>query len=253
MIGWVGYRWAEDAVATVEGAAAAQRELDETYGPVDEFVPFPDPGVPADRLEVFLSVRDALSEPRRELIEAVERVAPPGDGVQAPGGLRMAAAGARLAPRTLRLTTARNQALLDAGMGLGEYVWIYWLSYHAWLGHPVGESQLHEVMAARSAAGNTMQLNFSGYLEPERIRWRLRLDLISMLDNLATALAGDPQRQWWRSQVAAAIADIQADPEMLPWRNGVPDAVAQTLEPFRERLEATYSPAANVFELLELD
>jgi hypothetical protein len=29
--------------------------------------------------------------------------------------------------------------------------------------------------------------------------------------------------------------------------------VAQTLEPYREGLEATYSPASNVFELLDLD
>jgi hypothetical protein len=253
MVGWLGYRWAKDAVATVENAAATQHELTETFGRVDEFVPSLDPGVPADRLEVFLSVREALSEPRRELIEAVDLVAPPGDGSQAPGGLRMAAAGARLAPRTLALTNARNQTLLDAGMGLGEYTWIYWLSYHAWLGHPVGESQLHEVMAARAAAGESMQLQFSGNLEPESIRWRLRLDLVSMLENLVTALEGDPQRRQWRLEVTTVLAETEADPEKLPWGDGVPDPVAQTLEPYREGLEATYSQATNVFELLDLD
>ena len=30
---------------------------------------------------------------------------------------------------------ARNEALLAQGMGLGEYTWIYALTYHVWLGH----------------------------------------------------------------------------------------------------------------------
>ncbi len=53
-----------------------------------------------------------------------------------------------MAPRLLEFAGARNQALLDVGMGLGEYTWIYWLTYHAWLGHPVGDSLLNEIMEA---------------------------------------------------------------------------------------------------------
>lgn len=98
-----------------------------------------------------------------------------------------------------------------------------------------------------------MQLQFSGNLEPESIRWRLRLDLVSMLENLATALEGDPQRRQWRREVTTALAETEADSEKLPWGDGVPDPVAQALEPYREGLEATYSPATNVFELLDLD
>ena len=33
------------------------------------------------------------------------------------------------------LFEARNQALLDKGMGIGEYTYIYILAYYSWLGH----------------------------------------------------------------------------------------------------------------------
>jgi hypothetical protein len=38
----------------------------------------------------------------------------------------------------------------------------------------------------------------------------------------------------------------------MPWEDGLPEAFAVGLEPYRDRLEATYSPATNQFELLEL-
>ncbi len=37
--------------------------------------------------------------------------------------------------------------------------------------------------------------------------------------------------------------------ESVPWKEGLPERMSATLEPFRERLEATYDPAVNQFEL----
>ena len=46
---------------------------------------------------------------------------------------------------------------------------------------------------------------------------------------------------------------LEANPARIPWEDGLPEEFAVGLEPYRERLEATYSPATNPFELLELD
>lgn len=252
VVGWMGYRWTQDAVATVETAAEAERELEERFGRVREFRPPLDHGLSEERLEIFLSLRELLSVPRRELAEAVAGIAPTeGDGKPA-GGLRTAGAGMRIAPRTLELNRARNQALLDNGMGLGEYTWYYWLSYYAWLGHPPAESELHDALAERAASGGTMQMSFGGDLEPERMTWRLRRDLLAMLTNHVEDLAGDPERTDWREEVEAEIREVDADPDRVPWQDGVPQAIADRLEPYRDRLESTYSPATNIFELLVL-
>ena len=249
----MGYRWAQDTVATVETANETARELEERFGRVREFRPPVDHGLTVERLEVFLSVRELLSDPREELAEAVAAMAPTdGDG-RPVGGFRTAGAGMRIAPRALELGRARNQALLDNGMGLGEYMWLYWLTYHAWLGHPVAESELHDALEERAASGGKMQMSFGGDLEPERMTWRLRHDLLTMLGNHAQDLTDDPERAAWREEVAAELELVNTDPGRVPWQDGVPQVIAERLEPYRVRLESTYSPATNIFEVLVLE
>ncbi len=53
--------------------------------------------------------------------------------------------------------------------------------------------------------------------------------------------------------VAAELAALDADPGRMPWQDGLPEAFAVGLDPYRDRLEESYSPATNPFELLELD
>ena len=248
-LGWMGYRWAQDTVATVETASESARELEDRYGRVREFRPPVDHGLSVERLEVFLSVRELLSDPREELAKAVAGMAPTGSDGRPAGGLRTARAGMRIAPRALELGRARNQALLDNGMGLGEYMWLYFLSYHAWLGHPAAESELHAALEERAASGGSIQMSFGGDFEPERLTWRLRRDLLTILGNHAEDLADDPERTAWWEEVEAEIKVVDTDPGRVPWQDGVPQVIAERLEPFRTRIESTYSPATNIFEL----
>ncbi|MFV2071771.1 MAG: hypothetical protein ACC742_03855 [Thermoanaerobaculales bacterium] len=251
-LGWMGYRWAQDTVATVETATETSRELEERFGQVRDFRPPADHGVTQERLEVFLVVRELLAGPREELAEAVAVVASTdGDG-KAASGFRIAGAGMRIGPRALELGRARNQTLLDNGMGLGEYIWYYWLTYHAWLGHPVAESELHDALEERAASGGSLQMSFGGELEPDGVIWRLRRDLLAMLGNHVEDLADDPARASWREEVEAEIELVNADPGRVPWQDGVPPVIAERLEPYRTRLEPTYSPATNIFEMLVL-
>ena len=252
-LGWMGYRWAQETVATVETATEAQEELDSAFGRVRDFIPPIDPGLPEDRMEVFLAVRESLTVPRNELAEAVAGIAPSGGQSGVFSGLRAATAGVSIAPRALEFTRARNDALLAEEMGLGEYMWIYWMAYHALLGHPPGESELHQSLAQREADGGSSHVQFGGDLDPERMTWRLRRELLAMLRNLARELADDPEREEWRREVEAEIAVVEAHPGTVPWQDGLPVMVVADLEPYRSRLEASYSSATNIFELLVLD
>ena len=64
-VGFMGFRWAQDAVEAVEEAGRIEQELEESYGRVRAFMPSPSPGIPQDRLEVFVSVRESLAVPRQ--------------------------------------------------------------------------------------------------------------------------------------------------------------------------------------------
>jgi hypothetical protein len=251
-VSFMGYRWVKDTTEAVDEASRVQRELEEQYGPVRAFVPPAGPGVPANRMEVFLTVRDALTERREELTSAVTGLASAGDGGGVASGLRVARAGVSLAPLTLGFASARNRALLDAKMGVGEYTWIYWFSYDAWLGHPADDSELHEIMNRPSNGHGSVQIHIDGGMEPERITWRLRGDITAMLNNLETELAADPDHADLLQAVTAELAELKADPGRVPWQNGLPEVFAAGMEPYRERLEASYSRATNPFELIEI-
>ena len=52
-----------------------------------------------------------------------------------------------------------------------------------------------------------------------------------------------------RGALEREIEAMESDGRRFPWRDGLPDRIIACLRPFRERLEATYSPVTNPFEL----
>jgi hypothetical protein len=251
-LGWMGYRWARTAAEVVEAAERAEARLEEEYGLARDFTPSLDGRVAADRIEAFLSVREAMTVPRESLAEAIEALAPANGEGRTVGGIRAARAGMSMAPRALEFVRARNEALLAAGMGPGEYAWLYWLTYHAWLGHPPGDSLLQDIMEARSESQGSVHMHFEG-MDTEQATWQLRRDLEAMLRNLDNGLAESTESVELSELVSAELAAMEADHDRFPWQDGLPDLLATGLETHRDRLEASYSPATNPFELLELD
>jgi hypothetical protein len=136
-------------------------------------------------------------------------------------------------------------------MGLGEYTWIYWLTYHAWLGHPADESLLDEYLQVRGDPEGSVQMHIEGF-DPEEARWQLRRDIRAMLRNLEEELAAGSGTVELHDLVIAELEALDADPGRIPWGDGLPEAFAAGLEPYRERLEASYSPATNLLEVVEL-
>jgi hypothetical protein len=252
-VGWMGYRWARLAAEAVDTAGRTENQLEERYGKVRDFHPPTDVWVPADRLETFLAIRESLAPQRARLSEAIGALAVTDTEGGVVGGLRAARAGVRLAPRTLEFASARNQALLDADMGLGEYTWYYWLTFYAWLGHRADESLLHDIMKERADSPGGVEMHIGGGVEPERLTWRLRRDIRAMLRTLEAEIASDPERAAESQLVSQELKLLEAEQARVPWQDGLPEALARGLEPCRERLEESYSPATNPFELLEFD
>ena len=250
-LAWMGYRWAKTAAEVVEAAERAEQRLEAEFGLVREFTP-PAGRVATDRVEAFLAVRDLMAPQREALAESVEALAPAAEKGGAVGGLRAARAGISMAPRLLEFARARNEALLEIGMGPGEYAWIYWLTYHAWLGHPVGESLLDDIMEARVESDSSMHMHIDG-MDVEHMERMLRRDLEAMLRNLEGTITADPERAELKEMVASELAALDADSSRMPWAEGLPDAFLVGLDPYRERFDGSYSPATNPFELLELD
>ena len=97
----------------------------------------PPGGIPtAERIEVFLDVREDLDSWRETMAIAIKKMAADRER-QREGGAkdlaRLVNTGSDLMPIFAGFWTARNEALLAHEMGPGEYAYIYRLVYHTWL------------------------------------------------------------------------------------------------------------------------
>jgi len=113
-----------------ELALLAATQGDQGFRPQHGSIPAP------DRIEVFLAVRDDLASWRRTMASASGQFATDRERQRAGGIkdlLRVVNTGSDLMPVYAGFWIARNEALLEHGMGPGEYSYIYRLVYRTWL------------------------------------------------------------------------------------------------------------------------
>ena len=248
-----GAFFVRDAMHGLGQAVDSGEALDQRLGKTSSYTPSVDGSIPAARMEAFLVVRESLEPQRKEIDRTFTEVIPSAqeareleakpffEKITAVFGIVRSAAG--LGPAMGNLLHARNQALLDAGMGMGEYTYIYVLAYHSWLGHSPQDGPGEDKIRVRPE-GEPISLRGEGL--PSRIRD----ELLAILRNQLASFDGEPpERQAARGPLAAEIAAMESDPDRLPWQDGLPAATAASLAPYRDRLEAAYSPVTNAFEL----
>jgi hypothetical protein len=222
-----------------DDAQEDRRALAEQFGEDDAFVPAVDGSVAAPRVEAFLAVREALAGVHAE-IEAVDREMAELDeieeGEQPP--LR------ETLPMVFRLTRSmmglpwifgeiertRNRALVENGMGLGEYSYIFVLAYHDQIVDPTEEA----ILFNSSAAGARVRASLRGMVERQ----------------LLVAESEDLPDEDLVAALAAELEALDADESRILWQDGLPESIATSFAGFRDRLDATYSTAAAEFELL---
>lgn len=219
-------------------AIAAREQLDNRFGDQADYRPPADGVIAPDRLDAFLSVRQAVSalcDGFRETEQQFKSMEHLDDDEEVHGrevfgeALKTTRMALGLAPRIGELFEVRNQALLDAGMGLGEYSYIYAVAYHDRLVGP-----------------HTGRLLFD---DPDTNR-RIRLALRSMLERQLEELRFADAPPESTAALEAEVAAMNEDPDRLPWQDGLPAQIAASVAPQRERLEALYCESAASLDLL---
>lgn len=250
----IGGSWVRRSFHDVVDAQETGLALVERFGEPDRFAPPPDGVIPADRMEVFLGVREALQQPREEL-ETLFASFPPdeltGNASTARKVLSALSSIKGLINPMGRYVATRNQALLEAGMGPGEYVYIYALAYYALLGHspedgPVISKQLPP--GAGDRHGSRILDGQDSTFSRDQVRRRYRLILLRILERQLDELEV-AEDDGWRTALEAEIARFEAHPARVAWGDGLPPPIRSSLVPYRDRLEATYSSDCNPFEV----
>jgi hypothetical protein len=212
--------------------------IEEQFGPQEAYVP-PASGVPSDdRIEVFLGVRRAFTEPCADLTHAEQQMQKmetfdDQDEVDRMEVMKevfsLTKSMMGVGPVLGHFYEIRNQSLLDAGMGLGEFTYIFAIAYNdRLLDEPEGEQLFGPTATNR------------------RVRMALRTMLENQLEVLQSAGGGE-------TDIAALEAEIDAmreDDRRIPWQDGIPPDIAEALEPYRAELDELYCPAMAALELM---
>ena len=225
-------------MSPLKRAIDLRETLEQHHGPQGAYVP-PADGIPAaERIEIFLGVRRALAGPCADLTDAelqvqeIERLDQQ-DEIDRMKVMRQAFSMTKsmmgVGPVISRLYEIRNQSLLDSGMGLGEYTYIYVLAYHKQLLEPPDDDQL---------------------FGPGATNRRIRDALLAMLENQLAALESEGGDKAAIASLAAEIAAMHENDDRIPWQDALPDSMSEAFAPHRTELDTLYCRAMAPFDLM---
>ncbi len=244
---WGGVMLFRKAADGIEEMESTSRAVSQRFGEASDFTPDPGGEIPASRMEAFLAAREIMAPSRNELAATLANL----DGSETGGGGKMRA-GVRLIPRIFQFYGSRNEACLEAGIGPGEYGYYYILAYYNFLKKPVTAGPGFNLVGGagdRGAPGTSSSEFDVREDRRENVLCAARDLALPILRNQSAALQVDAATGPWAGRLEDEIALLEADPYRLPWRDGLPQRIARSLEPYRDRLEASWNEMSNPLEI----
>lgn len=231
--------------------------LVEQHGQIQEYCPSPDGEIKPQHLEAFLAVREAMV-PVREELEMSFRILQDIDDEETSeeerrGVIKKITTGFGMISQIADFHKTRIQALIDSGMGMGEYYYIYTVVYYSWLEKSVLDG--HDIQIRGEDEGfrfNDWQDQESEEIRRDMtLRWLHRIFLPMLHNQHEKLIEGDFRgiSKQWREALEAEIEAMELNRYRLVWQDGLPEVTRRSLEPFRGRLEASYSPLTNGVEM----
>ena len=235
---WAIAQWAKSKLPDTKRIEAMQKDLEQRFGTRDEFVPAStlDP----TRVEIFLTIRDSLVGRGTVVADDIENLSRISKQIDKKDrglierivqGTNVARGGFGTLTHAMEYTIQRDQALLNAEMGHGEYGYLFALSY---------SSYLEWIPAAgdTATADQVVHSNTDG----AQTLWAMRETFIRQLRNLETALVAAKARDradeelltLIRSEIAATTGGGR-----FPLAGHVPADWRTVLDRYRERITAT--------------
>ena len=252
-----------DAIQNFEQADQSMETLAERFGPISEFRPDADGAIRPERIEAFLAARESVAAERQEMDRSLTALSADSETEGGRSGrlprlptgvIGKTRAGVWLMHQLADFLRQRNEALMESEIGLGEYYYIYTLAYYDWLGKSPVDGPSFKLVGERGYVFEEIEnLPESAVREyrTDVTRRNLNRLFLPVLRNQLNDLdaAEDPgELEPWRALLEAEILRLETDANRIPWEDGLPDVIAASLEPFRERLERSYGVMCNALE-----
>ncbi len=260
-VGTCGYFGVKKLKEQSDELGASATALNDRFGVTTDFVPSPDGTISSYRMETFLTVRDDMAPARDEAANLLDTL--DGDA----GWLDKAKAGIRMVPTMLGFIRSSRGVLLDNDMAPGEYLYIYSLSYYVLLHKDPGDGPSFVLSGGDEAEdeGN-VRVQWGGHDDDsvrdarvEHVRSFINGMQVELLNNQVeayrrtlpdgTTMADDP----WGAALLAEQEAMGIETLRFLWEEGLPAQLQASLEPYRDRLEASYEPMTSILEIGLLD
>jgi len=267
-LGGVGYLLVRDTVQNFRNTIDSFERLEKEYGRVQDYIPSSTGIVDERRLETFTIVREELATARKEMETAVQALTDRVDEIEDGSAgfwriLGVVGKGMGALPQMAEYFKTRNEILIDRGMGLGEYFYLYTVVYYSWLQKSPGDGPPFRLMSGddggyyrfdREDEEESDSRYGDDYIDQRR------KEVSRLVNRMATVMIqkqadylSDSARPVWQPRLERELEKLKNDPERIPWQDGLPTLTRRSLEPYRERLEAVYSFLLNPLELRPLD
>jgi hypothetical protein len=257
-VGTCGYFGVKKIQDQVEGMEENADAVQARFGDADDFVPELDGAIPAARMETFLAIRDDMAPVRNETSEILNVL--DGNGVN---WVAKAQAGMKMIPAMLGFVNQRNTILLANDMGVGEYQYIYALSYFVLLDKDPSDGPGFQMSGDDEQENGNVRVDWSNNggeegvrdTRSERVRTYVNNVQVKVLANqleayraslpAGTDLATDP----WGAQLETELAAMKLESLRFPWEEGLPAQIRASLEPYSDRINETYDPMTSIIEM----
>jgi hypothetical protein len=253
-----GYFFVKNIVEEFKDTEATTEVLTERFGRITDYCPAPDGAIRPERIEAFLSARDAFAPIRDRIGQILETLSQRKDIDDVEVGkprsmLTMLRLGFGIIPQTAEFIKTRNEALLEAEMGLGEYYYIYVVTYYSWLGKNPEDGPGFQIVGPDEERDfDYWDREDSKEMRRDHLLRRLNRMLLPMLHNQIQKLTEESEPKAsdkWQLVLEKEIEALEQDRERLLWQDGLPEVITSSLSPYRERLEASYNPMTNLLEV----
>lgn len=261
-----GVFFTRKAVRGFKAVEATSQRLEAEYGAVESYCPPPDGGVSAGRIERFIAVRDSLADVSGEIAERIAELSDnilrlENDEVKSFGDvMRVITRGVSVVPQLADYYATRNRALLEHGMGPGEYLYLYFTIYYAYLGVDPGDGPPFKIMDHGGRhRGLDWETGDEDDLSGEEIRANRRLWITStvhdlmlpmlecQLESMEMSSMADPA---WRRALGREVEALRTDPNRLIWADGLPPTLFAPLSLYRVELTMRYDAMLNPLEVM---
>ena len=253
-----GYFFVKNIVDEFKNTEAMTEVLTERFGRITDYCPDPDGAIRPERIEAFLSARDAFAPIRERIAKSLETLSQRKDVDDVEVGkprsmLTMLRLGFGIIPQTAEFIKTRNEALLGAEMGLGEYYYIYVVTYYSWLGKNPEDGPGFQIVGPDEERDyDYWDREDSKEMRRERLLRRLNRMLLPMLRNQLEKLTEESEpkaSEEWRQMLKKEIETLEQDKERLLWQDSLPEVIALSLTPYKDQLEASYNLMTNLLEV----